>query len=145
MKILVMNGPNLNLLGIRDPKIYGSLTLADLEQDVMLYGGKLGLDIQCYQSNGEGQLIDKIHEAREDFHGIVLNAGAYSHYSYAIRDAISAIDIPVIEVHISNIYAREDFRHRSVISPVCIGQISGFGIEGYKLALDFLSRSDYME
>lgn len=143
MKVLVINGPNLNLLGTRDPTIYGDLALKDLEEAIIRYGGQLGLEIDCFQSNSEGQLIDKLHYAMEGFNGIVLNAGAYSHYSYALRDAISAINIPVIEVHISNIYAREDFRHISVIAPVCVGQISGFGIESYKLALDFFSRSGY--
>ncbi len=140
MNILVINGPNLNLLGIREPNIYGTLSLHKLENILISYGKQLGLDVQCFQSNSEGAIIDKLHNAMEEFDGIVLNAGAYTHYSYALRDAVSAIDIPVVEVHISNIYTREDFRHKSVIAPVCVGQISGLGIESYKLALDFFHR-----
>ncbi len=137
MNILVINGPNLNLLGIREPIIYGKSSLESLEEVLNSYAKEIGVEIQCFQSNSEGSLIDKLHWAMGKFDGVILNAGAYTHYSYAIRDAISAINIPVIEVHISNIYARESFRHSSVIAPVCIGQISGFGIESYKLALKF--------
>ncbi|NMA95963.1 MAG: type II 3-dehydroquinate dehydratase [Clostridiales bacterium] len=142
MKILVMNGPNLNLLGTREPSVYGDLNIEHLEHMVIRYGSSLGLNVDCMQSNSEGELIDCLHQAVNLYRGIILNAGAYSHYSYAIRDAISAIDIPVIEVHISNIYARESFRSTSVIAPVCIGQITGLGIEGYKLALDYLIKID---
>lgn len=140
MNILVLNGPNLNLLGIREPSFYGDLSIRDLEETVISYGEQLGLRVGCFQSNSEGELIERLHCAMELSDGIVLNAGAYSHYSYALRDAIVAISIPVVEVHISNIYAREDFRHKSVIAPVCMGQISGFGVESYKLALDLFSR-----
>ncbi len=145
MNVLVINGPNLNLLGVREPKFYGTLSLARLEEMLISYGKQLGLNVRCFQSNDEGGLIDRLHWAMGKFDGIILNAGAYTHYSYALRDAIIAIDIPVIEVHMSNIYARESFRHSSVIAPVCIGQISGFGTEGYKLALDFFKRSKKMQ
>jgi 3-dehydroquinate dehydratase II len=134
-KYLVINGPNLNLLGKREPTIYGNQTLAILESDLIAFGKKHQLDVRCFQSNHEGSLIDKIQDANDAFKGIVLNAGAFTHYSYAIRDAIAGISIPVIEVHISNIHAREEFRHNSVIAPVTAGQIVGLGFKGYELAL----------
>lgn len=143
MKILIINGVNLNMLGIREPEKYGSMTLKDLEKELYAYSFKLGIDIEAFQSNHEGEIVEKIHNARKNFDGIVINAGAYTHTSVAIRDAISATNIPTVEVHITNIYKREEFRHHSYLAPVCIGQISGFGINSYKLGLkavaDFLS------
>ncbi|PGT87636.1 type II 3-dehydroquinate dehydratase [Bacillus sp. AFS040349] len=135
MKVLVINGPNLNRLGLREPEIYGSKTLTDLEKDLLTFGEKVSCEVTCFQSNHEGDLIDAIHEASEQYHGIVINPGAFTHYSYAIRDAIASISIPVIEVHISNIHAREEFRHTSVTAPVTVGQIIGLGFKGYELAI----------
>jgi len=135
MKVLVINGPNLNRLGLREPEIYGSKTLTDLEKDLLTKGEKVNCEVTCFQSNHEGDLIDAIHEASEQYHGIVINPGAFTHYSYAIRDAIASISIPVIEVHISNIHAREEFRHTSVTAPVTVGQIIGLGFKGYELAI----------
>lgn len=135
MKILIMNGPNLNLLGEREPGIYGSESLAGINEGLKLEADKLGVELDFYQSNHEGALIDRLHDARGKFDAIVLNAGAYTHYSIAIRDAIAAIKLPVVEVHLSNIHARESFRENSVIAPVCAGQISGFGAYSYTLGL----------
>ncbi|ANC77826.1 3-dehydroquinate dehydratase [Fictibacillus phosphorivorans] len=132
---LVINGPNLNRLGKREPGIYGAQTMEDLQTELVLFSKELLLDLSFEQSNNEGDLIDLIHGAENKFRGIVLNAGAYTHYSYAIRDAIASVDVPVIEVHLSNVHAREEFRQKSVIAPVTIGQISGFGFDSYKLAL----------
>ncbi|WP_075618063.1 type II 3-dehydroquinate dehydratase [Paenisporosarcina indica] len=142
MKILCLNGPNLNRLGKREPAIYGSETLEDLTQSLIAHGERSNVQIDCKQSNHEGELIDWIHLAEDDqFDGIIFNPGAYSHTSYAIRDAISAISIPVIEVHISNIHSRESFRHQTILSAVCLGQICGLGTYGYTLALEtFLHR-----
>jgi 3-dehydroquinate dehydratase II len=135
-KVLLLNGPNLNLLGTREPGIYGGETLKDVEEKVTTLGGNLGWEIFCYQSNHEGDLIDQIHEAFfQGYSGIIINPGAFTHYSYGIRDAIAGINIPVIEIHISNIHARESFRHVSVTAPVTAGQIIGFGVKGYELAL----------
>ncbi|MBS4194631.1 type II 3-dehydroquinate dehydratase [Lederbergia citri] len=137
MKILVLNGPNLNMLGKREPGIYGSNTLLELEKSIQDAGGKLGVEIRCFQSNYEGALLDEIHQAADKgFAGIIMNPGAFTHYSIALRDAISSIDIPVIEVHISNVHAREEFRKHSVTAPVSIGQIAGFGFYGYEMALN---------
>jgi len=141
MRVLVVNGPNLNLLGKREPSIYGNTSLDGLVDMLKERGRELGIGVDHVQSNSEGALVDTLHNARDKYDGIILNAGAYTHYSYAIRDAVAAIGLPVIEVHISNVYAREDFRSRSVIAPVCVGQISGLGVEGYRLALDFFCRS----
>lgn len=135
MKVLFLNGPNLNMLGTREPGIYGTLTLQDIEKSVKQEADKLGVSVEFRQSNSEGDLITWIQQAKDNFNAIVLNAGGYTHTSVAIRDAISAVRIPTIEVHLSNIYAREEFRHRSLISPVCKGQISGFGAFSYILAL----------
>lgn len=137
-RILVLNGPNLNRLGTREPTIYGNDDLPSLEQRLIDFGNEKGVQIECRQSNHEGVLLDWIHEAEGQFSGIVLNAGAFTHYSYAIRDAIASVNIPVIEVHISNIHAREEFRHHSVIAPVASGQIAGFGFKGYELAIHAL-------
>lgn len=136
MKILVINGVNMNMLGIREPEKYGNMTLKDLEKELYSYSFELGIDIETFQSNFEGEIVEKIHSAKENFDGIIINAGAYTHTSIAIRDAISSINIPTVEVHMTNIYSREEFRHHSYIAPVCAGQISGFGINSYKLALE---------
>ena len=138
-KILIMHGPNLNLLGEREPGIYGDTNFETLNAHLVEYAKELAMEAEIFQSNHEGALIDKLHEARKEFDGIVLNAGAYTHYSYAISDAIKAIKIPVIEVHISNIFARDAFRSKSVIAPVCAGSISGFGLLSYDLAVKALS------
>jgi len=138
MKFLVINGVNLNLLGTREPNVYGSSTLKDLEDMLLKYSEENYFEVEFWQSNIEGEIVEKIQSAQGTFDGIVLNAGAYTHTSVAIRDAISAISVPCVEVHISNIYKREDFRHESLIAPVCLGQITGFGFNGYKYALDAL-------
>jgi len=135
MKLLVLNGPNLNRLGVREPGVYGSNTLTDLEKELLTFGERLNCEVTCFQSNHEGDLIDAIHEADEQYDGIVINPGAFTHYSYAIRDAIASITVPVIEVHISNVHAREEFRHTSVTAPVTAGQIIGLGFKGYELAI----------
>jgi len=142
MKILCLNGPNLNRLGKREPTIYGSETLEDVKQSLINHGEPQNVQVECKQSNHEGELIDWLHLAEDDqIDGIIFNPGAYSHTSYAIRDAISSISIPVIEVHISNIHKREEFRHQSVLAAVCAGQICGLGTFGYTLALEtFLHR-----
>ncbi|MBR1723891.1 MAG: type II 3-dehydroquinate dehydratase [Ruminococcus sp.] len=137
-KILVMHGPNLNLLGEREPGYYGSDTFDSVNAEIKAKAESLGFECEIYQSNSEGALIDKLHAARLDCAGVVLNAGAYTHYSYAIRDAIAAIKIPVVEVHMSNIHARDEFRHTSVIAPVCAGQIAGFGKQSYLLGVEAL-------
>jgi len=136
MKILVLNGPNLNLLGSREKNIYGEQSLEDIAKRMMQEAEMLGIDIDFIQSNHEGQLIDKIHEAKGKYSAIIINPGAYTHYSIAIRDAISAVQIPTIEIHLSNIYTREEFRQKSVIAPVCLGQICGFGGSSYIVALN---------
>ncbi len=137
-KILVINGPNLNLLGEREPGIYGGDNYETLCEKLMDKADELSVKCEVFQSNHEGAMIDKLHSARAEFDGIVLNAGAFTHYSYAVRDAIAAIKIPVIEVHISNVFAREDFRKTSVIAPVCKGSISGLGFGSYFLAMEAL-------
>ena len=143
MKILVINGVNMNMLGLREPEKYGSMTLKDLEKELYAFSFELGIDLETFQSNFEGEIVEKIHSAKNIFDGIVINAGAYTHTSIAIRDALSAVDIPTVEIHMTNIYKREEFRHHSCIAPVCIGQISGFGVNSYKLGLkavvDYLS------
>jgi 3-dehydroquinate dehydratase-2 len=135
MKILVLHGPNLNLLGTREPEVYGSLTLDDINTKLTVLGGELGAEIRCMQSNHEGALIDALHDARSWVNGVLFNPGGYTHTSIALRDAISAIQIPVIEVHLSNVYAREEFRHVSMISAVCRGKIVGLGWRSYLLGL----------
>lgn len=144
-KILVVNGPNLNLLGSREPEKYGHVTLEALNKNLALKAGEAGLQIIFFQSNHEGEIIDFIGRegsAAEVVNGggLIINPGAYTHYSYAIRDAIAAVKIRAVEVHISNVHAREEFRSKSVIAPVCVGQITGFGIESYVLALAWFSR-----
>ncbi|MDE0589594.1 type II 3-dehydroquinate dehydratase [Halocynthiibacter sp. C4] len=134
--ILILNGPNLNLLGTRQPEVYGSETLADIEARCRDKAADLGIELAFAQSNHEGTLVDLIHEARGTHAGIILNAGAYTHTSVALRDAISSVELPVIELHLSNIHARESFRHVSHIAPVALGQICGFGSAGYLLSMD---------
>lgn len=136
MTLLILNGPNLNLLGTREPAVYGHETLSDLE--AALRGAFPDVALTFFQSNHEGALIDRLHAARTDgTDGIVFNPGAYTHTSVALRDAVAAIGVPVVEVHLSNIHAREDFRHRSLLTPVCVGQIGGLGLAGYHLAVRY--------
>ena len=135
IKIIVINGPNLNMLGKREPEIYGSDTLEAIEVEIARRASDLGMKVYFFQSNIEGEIINAIQNAECD--GIILNAGAFSHYSYAIRDAIRSVDTPVVEVHLTNIYAREEFRHKSVLARACAGQISGFGRYSYIMALQY--------
>ncbi len=139
MKIFVINGPNLDMLGKREPEIYGRDTLESINAELAEYCKTVGVQPEFYQSNSEGALIDIIHSARDNADGIVINAGAYTHYSIAIRDAIASTDLPCVEVHLSNVHKREEFRHKSVISAVCAGVICGFGKKVYRLAIDALS------
>ena len=138
MKILVINGPNLNFLGCREPEVYGSKSLEELNKELLTMGNKLNMEINFFQSNHEGKIIDKIHENYGKIDYLVINPGGLTHYSISLRDAILATEIKTIEVHISNVYSREKFRHKSVISDIAIGKISGFGIEGYKMAIYYL-------
>ena len=135
MKILVVNGPNLNLLGTREPEVYGTLTLEKINEELLKYAKELGVEMEFFQSNVEGEIVNAIQAARQNCAGIVINPAAYTHTSVAIRDAISAVALPAVEIHISNVYAREEFRKDSLIAPVCIGQIAGFGLDSYKLAI----------
>ena len=135
-KILLILGPNLNMVGLREKNIYGEETAETINTDICKWAEEMGMEIEIYQSNSEGEIISKIHSALGEKDGIIINAGAYTHYSYAIRDAIACVpSIPVIETHMSNIHARDEFRHKTVIGAVCRGQISGFGKYSYKLAL----------
>lgn len=135
MKVLILHGPNLNLLGTREPEVYGSMTLDDINNKLIELGHELGAEVKCSQSNHEGALIDALQDARTWANGVIFNPGGYTHTSVALRDAISAIGIPVIEVHISNVYAREEFRHTSLISAVCKGKVLGLGWRSYTLGL----------
>jgi len=137
--ILVVNGPNLNLLGKRDPEIYGSGTLSNLESALESLAGDLQIQLRFFQSNAEGDIIDYLHSNGFEADGLIMNPGAFTHYSYAIRDAIDSVGIRAVEVHLSNIFGREEFRHHSVIAPVCIGQICGFGFDSYHAALRLLA------
>ena len=138
-KILVLHGPNLNLLGQREPEVYGHLTLNDIDQRLKKAGDEMGLEVRTFQANGEGALIDALHAAQEWASGVIFNPGGYTHTSVALRDAVAAIDLPVIEVHISHVDARENFRRQSLISPVCAGKITGFGWRSYLLALQAIA------
>lgn len=138
-KILIVNGPNLNLLGKREPSIYGTKSLDDLNGHLKSLASELKIELIFFQANSEGEIIDFIHANGFDADGMIINPGAFTHYSYAIRDAISAVGINSVEVHISNIYDREEFRKKSVIAPVCIGSIAGFGYYGYAMALSYFS------
>lgn len=140
LKILILNGPNLNLLGTREKLVYGSDTLAMIVSDLQAYAEQHDVELRDFQANSEGALIDAIHEARLWADGIVFNAGAYTHYSIALRDAIAGVQLPVVEVHISNVHAREEFRHQSLLAPVCLGVIAGFGRNSYFLGLEALIR-----
>lgn len=137
-KVLVLLGPNLNMVGVREKGVYGTETAEDISAQTIKYAEDNGFNADIYQSNHEGDLIDKIHFAKDNYDGVIINAGALTHYSYALRDAIACVDIPFVEVHMSNIHAREEFRHTSVIAPVCKGQIAGFGKQSYFLAIEAL-------
>jgi 3-dehydroquinate dehydratase II len=141
MRVLVIHGPNLNLLGERQPEIYGTKTLSELNDDIAAAARELGVAVDCIQHNGEGEIVSAIHDARMSYDGIVINPGAFAHYSYAIADAISSVKVPVIEVHLSNIAAREAHRRISVTAASCIGTVSGFGGRSYVLALRALAQS----
>lgn len=138
MHVTILNGPNLNLLGTRQPEVYGATTLADIEATCQRKADALGIEIEFHQSNHEGVLVDQIHAARSESDGLIINAGAYTHTSVALMDAVSSVSLPMVEVHLSNIHARESFRHTSFLSPVALGLICGFGAAGYVLALEGL-------
>lgn len=137
-KVLVLLGPNLNMVGVREKTVYGNESSESINEQILSYAKENGFETEIYQSNHEGDLIDKIHSAKDSFDAVIINAGALTHYSYALRDAIASVNIPFVEVHMSNIHSREEFRHESVIAPVCKGQIAGFGKHSYFLAIDAL-------
>jgi 3-dehydroquinate dehydratase II len=137
--VLVLHGPNLNLLGMREPSIYGGRTLNEINEMLIRQGEALGLEVRCHQTNLEGEMIDLLHGCISQTYGILLNAAGYTHTSVALRDAIAAVNLPVIEIHLTNIHARESFRHKSLIAPVCLGSISGFGHDSYRLGLQALA------
>lgn len=136
--VQIIHGPNLNLLGRREPAVYGRLTLAEIDEQLRAHAAKANIELQTFQSNSEGAIVDAVHQAAEWADGMVINPGAYTHYSYTIRDAIAGVGLPVVEVHLSNVHAREPFRRMSVIAPVCTGQIAGFGAQSYRLGLEAL-------
>jgi 3-dehydroquinate dehydratase-2 len=138
LKILLIHGPNLNLLGEREPDVYGAVPLAEIDRRLSASAKERGVDLRTMQSNHEGAIVDAIQDARNWASGILINPGAFTHYSLAIRDAISAVNLPAVEIHLSNVFAREEFRHRSVIAPVCVGSVCGFGWRSYELGLDGL-------
>ena len=138
MRILVLHGPNLNLLGKREPEIYGSHTLEDINRALVVQANLMGVTLDCFQSNHEGGLIDKIHSAAGNRDGLIINPGGYTHTSVALRDALAGVNIPTVEVHLSNIHRREEFRHHSYIAPIAVGQVSGFGPDSYRLGLEAL-------
>lgn len=140
MKVLVLNGPNLNMLGVREPSVYGNMSYNEIENAIREYCTKKSICVEIFQSNNEGELIDKIHNAGS-FDGIIINAGAYTHTSIAIRDALASINLPFIEVHISNVYKRESFRHKSYLADLAIGVIAGFGLKSYLLAIDYFAEN----
>ncbi len=140
LKVLILHGPNLNLLGVREKSVYGARTFEEINLECVRYGESLGMTVDTFQSNSEGAIVDAIHDARERYAGVVINPAAYTHTSVAIRDAIAAVDIPFVEVHLSNIHRREEFRRVSFTAPACVGQISGFGPDSYLLGLDALRR-----
>jgi 3-dehydroquinate dehydratase-2 len=135
MRVLVIHGPNLNLLGEREPAVYGRQTLSQVDEAIRELAGELDCEIRTAQHNSEGAIIDALHQSRSDCDAVIINPGAYTHYSYAIADAVAAIALPVVEVHLSNVHAREEFRRKSVVAPVCAGSIAGFGVTSYLLAL----------
>ncbi|HEX5479670.1 MAG TPA: type II 3-dehydroquinate dehydratase [Dehalococcoidia bacterium] len=140
MRILLVNGPNLNTLGTREPEIYGTTTMPEIEESVRARAASLGADVRCFQANGEGQIIDWLQQEQKDADGLIINAGALTHYGIALRDAVAACDFPVVEVHISNVYKRERFRHRSLLSPVVSGTIVGLGTHGCLLTIKAVVR-----
>jgi len=139
-KVLIIHGPNLNLLGTRERSVYGDTTLEEINGKAAGHGASIGFDVDCFQSNAEADIIGAIHAAGDAYAGVIINPAAFTHTSVAIRDAIAAVDVPFVEVHLSNIHAREEFRHHSLTAPVCVGQISGFGPDSYLLGLDALRR-----
>ena len=142
LRVLVLNGPNLNLLGTRKPEIYGTTTLADIERMMRKRAAELGIEMDFMQTNYEGELVEAIQKAKGKYQYLILNAAAYTHTSVAIRDAIEAVELPAVEIHLSNIHAREEFRHHSLIAPVCVGQICGFGAKSYLLALQYVAEME---